>query len=183
MNLRSAIGMCIVVVSFGAITSAMLGEKMLSSTESESNLLSTESRSGGETLPDIEDESQDVLSNEFAEGSLSLDVDPPGVADNNLSTALARQQFIGPFLDPDSEALDNAQAAVQLIGDPETVDDGFEDTTAPSTMIEEDPDAVVQVSGGAQQFIGQILTVEQFDLLDVEVTQIIGEPESVPAEQ
>lgn len=182
MSLRSAMGMCLVVAGCGAITAAMLVEKTVTSAESKSDLSVTASRSGGVVLSDIEKRGQNVRSSASAEFNSSLKIDAPGVADSDPPTGLGQQRFIGPFLDPDSEALDNVQAAVQLIGDPETVDDGFEDTTAPLIMIEEDPDAVGQVSG-VQQFIGQILTVEQFDLLDVEVTQIIGEPESVPAEQ
>ena len=176
-------GISLVVVGVGMVSSAMLGEKGVTGTEYNSDLLPADSRFGEGVFSDVQARNQDVPSDESAVVNSSLKIDAPGVADNDPPTGLGQTQFIGPFLDPDSEVLNNVQTAVQLIGDSETVDDGFEDTTAPLMMVEEDPDVVIQVSGASQQFIGEVLTVDQFDLLDVDVVQTIGEPESVPVEQ
>ena len=182
MNLRRLQGVCFAVSGLGAVTLWMLGPEMLNDKDIVADLLAVERLSETEIPTDFGGKLHEVPSNKSPAYSSSPDIEVVGGTESSVSIGADHQQFIGQWLDPDSTADDNIQATVQFIGDPEAVDDNFEDSLSPLVMSEEDPDAVLEAPGTPYQFIGQAQAVEQLAFVDSEVTQIIGEPELVPSE-
>ena len=183
MNLRTVLTVCVSVIGFCAVSVAMLGEGKLKNDNGAGDLLAVKpwpdkgvSKNSGEG-PD------EVLLAESLQYGSSSKIEVPEVTAAVVAIGSDHEQFIGQWLDPDSESSDNMPASDQLIGAPVILDDSFEETSVSVIMTEENPDAVLEVPVSPSQFIGQALSVDELELVDMEATQMIGEVEEVPTAQ